>query len=51
MVDVDRTDITRRIPSSSSEVRVKVRAKDSSSRQMVPNGIAKYIEEHKLYLL
>src|SRR6266852_4984577 len=31
---------------SSSEVRAKVRAKDSSWRQMVPNGIAEYIEEH-----
>jgi nicotinamide-nucleotide adenylyltransferase len=36
---------------SSSEVRAKVRAKDSSWRQMVPNGIAEYIEEHNLYLL
>jgi nicotinamide-nucleotide adenylyltransferase len=36
---------------SSSEVRTKVRAKDSSWRQMVPNGIAEYIEEHNLYLL
>ena len=36
---------------SSSEVRAKVDAKDSSWRQMVPNGIAEYIEEHNLYLL
>jgi nicotinamide-nucleotide adenylyltransferase len=36
---------------SSSEVRAKVRTKDSSWRQMVPNGIAEYIEEHNLYLL
>jgi len=36
---------------SSSEVRAKVRAKDSSWRQMVPNGIAEYIEEHNPYLL
>lgn len=36
---------------SSSEVRAKVRAKDSSWRQMVPNGIAEYIEENNLYLL
>ena len=36
---------------SSSEVRAKVRAKDSSWRQMVPNGIAEYIEEHSLYIL
>jgi nicotinamide-nucleotide adenylyltransferase len=36
---------------SSSEVRTKVHAKDSSWRQMVPNGIAEYIEEHNLYLL
>jgi nicotinamide-nucleotide adenylyltransferase len=36
---------------SSSEVRAKVRAKDSSWRQMVPDGIAEYIEEHNLYLL
>lgn len=35
---------------SSSEVRAKVRAKNSSWRQMVPNGIAKYIEEYNLYL-
>jgi nicotinamide-nucleotide adenylyltransferase len=36
---------------SSSEVRAKVRAKDSYWRQMVPNGIAEYIEEHNSYLL
>ena len=30
---------------SSSEVLAKVRAKDSSWRQMVPNGIAEYIEK------
>ncbi|KAF8492601.1 Nucleotidylyl transferase [Russula emetica] len=36
---------------SSSEVRAKVRAKDSSWRQMVPDGIAEYIEEHNPYLL
>jgi nicotinamide-nucleotide adenylyltransferase len=36
---------------SSSEVRAKVRANDSSWRRMVPNEIAEYIEEHKLYLL
>lgn len=35
---------------SSSEVRAKVRAKDNSWRQMVPNGIAEYIEGHNLYL-
>ena len=27
----------------------KVRAKDSSWRQMVPNGVAEYIEEHNFY--
>lgn len=36
---------------SSSEVRAKVRSKNSSWRQMVPNGIAEYIEEYNLYLL
>jgi nicotinamide-nucleotide adenylyltransferase len=36
---------------SSSEVRAKVRAKDSSWRQMVPNGVVEYIEEYNLYLL
>jgi nicotinamide-nucleotide adenylyltransferase len=36
---------------SSREVRAKVRAKDSSWRQMVPDGIAEYIEEHNLYFL
>jgi nicotinamide-nucleotide adenylyltransferase len=34
---------------SSSEVRAKVRAKDSSWRQMVPNGIAEFFDD--LYLL
>jgi len=47
MVDIEN-ELQR---SSSSEVRAKVRAKDSSWRQMVPNGIAEYIEEHNLYLL
>ena len=35
---------------SSSSVRAKVHARDSSWRQMVPNCIAEYIEEHSLYL-
>jgi nicotinamide-nucleotide adenylyltransferase len=35
---------------SSSSVRAKVRAGDSSWRQMVPGCIAEYIEEQKLYL-
>jgi len=35
---------------SSSEVRAKVRAKDDSWCRMVPNYIAKYIEEKNLYL-
>jgi nicotinamide-nucleotide adenylyltransferase len=34
---------------SSSEVRAKVRARDNTWREMVPNGIAEYIEEHSLY--
>lgn len=47
MVDIDNELQTF----SSSEVRAKVRAKDNSWRQMVPEGIARYIEEHDLYLL
>jgi nicotinamide-nucleotide adenylyltransferase len=35
---------------SSSRVRAKARARDSSWRQMVPNSIAEYIEEQSLYL-
>jgi len=35
---------------SSSEVRAKVRARDSSWRRMVPIAIAEYIEQHNLYL-
>ena len=35
---------------SSSEVRAKVRARDDSWCHMVPNYIAKYIEEQNLYL-
>jgi len=35
---------------SSSEVRAKVRSRDSSWRRMVPNEIAEYIEEHNLYI-
>jgi nicotinamide-nucleotide adenylyltransferase len=35
---------------SSSEVRAKVRARDNSWCRMVPNYIAKYIEEQNLYL-
>ena len=35
---------------SSSEVRAKVRARDSSWRRMVPIEIAEYIERHNLYL-
>lgn len=35
---------------SSSGIRAKVRARDSLWRQMVPSGIAEYIEEQSLYL-
>lgn len=35
---------------SSSEVRAKIRARDSSWRRMVPTGIAEYIEQNNLYL-
>jgi nicotinamide-nucleotide adenylyltransferase len=35
---------------SSSSVREKARARDSSWRQMVPNCVAEYIEEQSLYL-
>ena len=35
---------------SSSRIREKIRARDSSWRQMTPNCIAKYIEEQCLYL-
>jgi len=36
---------------SSSDVRAKVRAGDSSWHRMVPNGIAEHIKEHNLYQL
>jgi nicotinamide-nucleotide adenylyltransferase len=49
---IDIVDIDNELQSlSSSEVRAKVRDKDSSWRLMVPIGIAEYIEEHNLYLL
>ena len=35
---------------SSSEVRAKVRARDNTWREVVPNDISEYIEEHGLYL-
>ena len=46
MVDID--DELQKI--SSSEVRAKVRARDDSWCRMVPNYIARYIEERNLYL-
>jgi nicotinamide-nucleotide adenylyltransferase len=48
---INITDIDSELQTfSSSEVRAKVRARDSSWRQMVPNGIVEYIEQHNLYL-
>ncbi|KAF8486251.1 Nucleotidylyl transferase [Russula ochroleuca] len=48
---INITDIDNKLQTfSSSEVRAKVRAGDSSWRQMVPNGIVEYIEQHNLYL-
>jgi len=35
---------------SSGEVRAKVRARDNTWREVVPNDISEYIEEHGLYL-
>lgn len=46
IVDID----TEFQPLSSSKVRARVRARDNSWRQMVPNCIAEYIEEQNLYV-
>ena len=48
---INITDIDHELQTfSSSDVRAKVRARDSSWRQMVPNGMVEYIEQHNLYL-